>query len=120
MSNAGTDIVIGHGTHMIQDIQKIDQTTVAYSIGNGVFNSNGEYNKRFVPAYSMIAQLIISKNNELKLRFYPIYGNNLDTFWKPRFVTNEEFEHCRLMLKARNTISMETGKDEHYYFEHKL
>ncbi|RZI02068.1 hypothetical protein EIG99_02715 [Staphylococcus condimenti] len=117
LSKAGADIIIGHGAHMIQGIQKINQTTVAYSIGNGVFNSNGEYNKRFVPAYSMIAQLIISENNEMKLCFYPIYGNNLDTFWKPRFVTKEEFEHCRLMLKARNTISMGTGKDEYYYFE---
>ena len=117
LSKAGTDLIVGHGAHMIQGIQKLDQTTIAYSIGNGVFNSNGEYNKRFVPAYSMIAQLIINEHQEFKLRFYPIYGNNLDTFWKPRFVTKEEFEHCRLMLKVRDTMSMETGKDEYYYFE---
>ena len=34
---------------MMQSIEKINRTTVVYSIGNGIFNSNGEYDQRFVP-----------------------------------------------------------------------
>lgn len=118
LDEAGADLIIGHGAHMIQGIQNLGKAVVAYSIGNGVFNSNGEYNKRFVPAYGMIVQIIIGENNDyLKLRFYPIYINNLKTFWKPRFVTKQEFEHCHLILKSYNSIKLKTGKDEYYYFE---
>lgn len=117
LSAAGADLIIGHGAHMIQKVEKIGHTTVSYSIGNGVFNSNGEYNKRFVPAYSMIAQLILEENQPLKLRFYPIYGNNLETFWQPRFLNEEEFKHFINMMKTYGSENMEIGKDDYYYIE---
>ena len=71
--------------HMMQSIEKINRTTVVYSIGNGIFNSNGEYNQRFVPPYSFIARLTITPENDLSLKLYPIYSNNKETFWQPRF-----------------------------------
>ncbi|WP_210130126.1 CapA family protein [Staphylococcus sp. GDX8P54P] len=118
LQQAGVDLIIGHGAHMMQKIEYINDTTVVYSIGNGVFNSNGEYDQRYVPPYSFIAQLIISSNNQLKLKLYPIYGNNLETFWQPRFLTELEFNHCRKMLEQYSgKLDIINGRDDHFYFE---
>lgn len=116
---AGADLIIGHGAHMMQSIEKINQTPVIYSIGNGVFNSNGEYDQRFVPPYSFIAQINISPENSMSLKLYPIYCNNIDTFWQPRFLTEKEFKHCKFVLKQYGSIeTIKEGYDNrHYYFE---
>ncbi len=118
ISEAGADLIIGHGAHLMQSIERIGTTTVVYSIGNGVFNSNGEYDKRFVPPYSFIAQLELHYNNNSKLKLYPIYGNNLETYWQPRFLTENEANHCHAQLKQMGAISkMTLKKDDQYYFE---
>lgn len=46
--SCGADMVIGHGPHTIQPIEYIDGKPIIYSIGNGVFNSNGEDRKSVV------------------------------------------------------------------------
>ncbi|MEJ7371040.1 hypothetical protein WL558_13800, partial [Staphylococcus caprae] len=80
--------------------------------------SNGEYDKRFVPPYSFIAQLELHYNNNSKLKLYPIYGNNLETYWQPRFLTENEANHCHAQLKQMGAISkMTLKKDDQYYFE---
>lgn len=89
--DCGADLIIGHGAHLMQGIQQINGKWVIYSIGNGVFNSNGEYRQRKMPPYSYLLQLRIKENGEKRMRLYPIFTNNLETFWQPRFVTEEEF-----------------------------
>lgn len=108
--DAGADLIIGHGAHMIQSVEEIDGTKVIYSIGNGVFNSNGEYNRRHVAPYSMIAQLVFGESIELLL--YPFYSNNLKTFWQPRFLSEEEFDHCTTILKSYGSIPLEAVEDK--------
>ena len=118
LEEAGADLIIGHGAHMMQSIEKINRTTVVYSIGNGIFNSNGEYDQRFVPPYSFIARLTITPENDLSLKLYPIYSNNKETFWQPRFLTEDEFKHCSQMLKQYGSIeTIKTGYDQHYYYD---
>lgn len=109
--DAGADLIIGHGAHMIQEIEKVDSSLIVYSIGNGVFNSNGEYHIRYVAPYSMIAQLKL-KNKELELRLYPIFSNNLETFWQPRFLNEKEFKHCTLILNSFGSTSLNSKTDE--------
>ncbi|MEN1678780.1 MAG: CapA family protein [Planctomycetota bacterium] len=43
MIEAGADMVIGHGAHRVQEIDRIKGRWVFYSIGNFVFNSDGEF-----------------------------------------------------------------------------
>lgn len=114
--SAGADLIVGHGAHMIQEIEKIGSSVVAYSIGNGVFNSDGEYNRRFVAPYSLIAQILMTEKG-MELRLYPIYSNNLKTFWQPRFLKEKEFEHCTLMLKSFGSAKLNLKKenDKYYY-----
>jgi len=88
LTQAGVDLVIGHGAHTVQPIQSIHQKPVVFGIGNAVFNSNGEYEEHNALPYGCIARLDLSKD---RLRLYPIYTNNLKTFWQPHPVNEEEF-----------------------------
>ncbi len=85
---AGADLIIGHGAHTIQPVQIINQKPVVFGIGNAVFNSNGEYEKHNALPFGCIARLDLSKD---LLRLYPIYTNNLKTFWQPYPVDAEDF-----------------------------
>lgn len=91
ITRAGADLIIGHGPHTLQSIEDINQTPVIYSIGNGFFNSDGEYDgyPQSVP-YGMIAELSID-NEQINLRLRPIYSNNRETIWQPNFVNEEDF-----------------------------
>ncbi|MER8077542.1 CapA family protein [Acinetobacter pittii] len=88
LTQAGADLVIGHGAHTVQPIQSIHQKPVVFGIGNAVFNSNGEYAEHNALPYGCIARLDLSKD---RLRLYPIYTNNLKTFWQPYPVNEEDF-----------------------------
>lgn len=88
LTQAGADLIIGHGAHTIQPVQIINQKPVVFGIGNAVFNSNGEYDKYNALPYGCIARLDLSKD---LLRLYPIYTNNLKTFWQPYPVNAEDF-----------------------------
>ncbi|MDF3346756.1 CapA family protein [Acinetobacter pittii] len=88
LTQAGADLVIGHGAHTIQPIKIINQKPVVFGIGNAVFNSNGEYTEQNALPYGCIARLDLSKD---RLRLYPIYTNNLKTFWQPYPVNAEDF-----------------------------
>ncbi|KYQ79512.1 metallophosphatase [Acinetobacter lactucae] len=88
LTQAGADLVIGHGAHTIQPVQLINQKPVVFGIGNAVFNSNGEYEKHDALPFGCIARLDLSKD---QLRLYPIYTNNLKTFWQPYPVNAEDF-----------------------------
>lgn len=116
MVDAGADIIIGHGAHMMQEIEKYEDKYIVYSIGNGVFNSNGEYNRRDVAPYSFIAQLV--QTNGWELRLYPIYSNNLKTFWQTRFLVEVEAAHCAEILRSYGSsiLKMKIDKDGRYYF----
>ncbi len=88
LTQAGADLIIGHGAHTIQPVQIINQKPVVFGIGNAVFNSNGEYEKHNALPFGCIARLDLSKD---LLRLYPIYTNNLKTFWQPYSVNAEDF-----------------------------
>ncbi|AMM27044.1 CapA family protein [Acinetobacter pittii] len=88
LTQAGADLIIGHGAHTIQPVQIINQKPVVFGIGNAVFNSNGEYEKHNALPFGCIARLDLSKD---LLRLYPIYTNNLKTFWQPYPVNVEDF-----------------------------
>lgn len=54
---AGADLIIGHGPHCIQPIEYMNEVPVIYSIGNGVFNSNGEFERYQVLPFGALVRL---------------------------------------------------------------
>lgn len=105
LTQAGADLVIGHGAHTIQPIKVINQKPVVFGIGNAVFNSNGEYTEQNALPYGCIARLDLSKD---RLRLYPIYTNNLKTFWQPYPVNEDDFSEVSSYMTSLLT-------SENYY-----
>lgn len=89
LTDIGVDIIIGHGPHTIQPIEYINGKPIIYSIGNGVFNSNGEYSKHNALPFGLIAKINIEQDT---LRLYPIFTNNLECFWQPFPISNQLLE----------------------------
>ena len=99
MIDAGADLVIGHGAHMLQEIERYKDRWIVYGIGNFVFNSPGryQYKKNALP-FSLAARLDIEKREgQLGMtgRLYPILSDNLQTDYQPRLAAQEEFEQVR-------------------------
>ncbi|MFB9769319.1 CapA family protein [Lactiplantibacillus modestisalitolerans] len=95
---AGADLIIGHGPHRLQPIEYVGRTPVLYSIGNGVFNNNGEFKKRGVPPYAAVVRLDLAKR---ELYWCPIYADNQTTFWQPDFVNATDFDQIRQLNGPR-------------------
>jgi hypothetical protein len=92
--DAGADLILGHGAHMLQEIEQYDGKWIAYGLGNFMFNSAGRYARFQAPPYSLAAQLIVERENgrwKKTMRFYPIVSNNIKTRYRPRRVTDSEF-----------------------------
>ncbi|NEE04096.1 CapA family protein [Phytoactinopolyspora halotolerans] len=97
---AGADLVLGHGSHMLQEIEKVSGTWVVHGIGNFVFNSRGRYGKLGAPPYSLVARLTLS-HGERTLRLYPIVTDNRRTGYQSRPVTAAEFTEVHTLLADR-------------------
>ncbi|ENX36185.1 hypothetical protein F889_00343 [Acinetobacter colistiniresistens] len=95
LTQIGVDVVIGHGAHTLQPIQSVNQKPVIFGIGNGVFNSNGDFEKYQALPYGAIVRINVM---EWQLKLYPIYTHNRKTFWQPRIVNQEQFEQARALL----------------------
>ncbi|QHH96007.1 CapA family protein [Acinetobacter dispersus] len=114
LTQIGVDLVIGHGAHTIQPIRSIHQKPVIFGIGNGVFNSNGNFEKYQALPYGGIIRLNLSQN---RLKFYPIYTHNRETFWQPRPVDEVQFEQALCALTSQlDQAAYTLGKDHlgHY------
>jgi UDP-N-acetylmuramyl pentapeptide synthase len=112
---SGVDLIIGHGAHMMQQIEKIQNKWTIYSIGNGVFNSNGEYAQRKVPPYGFAAQLRIGTAGDMHLRLHPLYTDNLKTFWQPCFVTDAQFKEVMAYhMKVGSPVNQFAVNRDHY------
>ena len=121
MIDSGADLIIGHGAHMLQEVDLYRGKWIIYGIGNFIFNSKGRYQKYNVEPFSLLAQLLIQKkktNLDKNIRLYPIISDNLITNYQPRFLTNTEFEKAyELLLKKSNNPAqlkryVRTGKDK--------
>ena len=78
--NAGADLIIGHGPHCLQPLEYIGNTPVIFSIGNGVFNSNGEFERYKVFPFGALIRIDIKGAH---LDIYPLSTDNKKSFWQP-------------------------------------
>ena len=108
LSEAGADLIIGSGPHMIGDAARLGESLVVYSIGNAVFNSNGEYQERGMPAYGFIARLLLGHPMP-QIQLLPIFTDNRQTFWQPRPVSEAEFADLIAQLKSQGMAMGESG-----------
>jgi len=123
--DAGADLIIGHGAHRLQEIEKYNDKWIVYSLGNFVFNSQGRYQEFDGPPYSLGAQLVLNKTkNGLQkiMKLYPIFSDNQITNYQPRFVDEREFDsvYRAIVDSTPNQDILENylkkGQDEIGYF----
>lgn len=89
--DAGADLVIGHGSHMLQQVEYYRRRWIVYSLGNFVFLSDGRYAETGATPFSLIARLTLTKGPQVgTLRLYPILTDNLANGYRGRFATRQE------------------------------
>ena len=123
---AGADIIVGHGAHIIQEIEYINGNLVVYGIGNFIFTTSGRYKSKNAAPYSFIARMLIfndaNNQNNIKIRLYPIVTDNLLTGYKPRFATEQEADEVfQMALDKSKSLSdieskIQTGEDTYGHF----
>jgi hypothetical protein len=103
--DAGVDLVIGHGAHLLQAVERYGDRTIVYGLGNALMMSPGRYAKLRVPGLSATAELelTVSADGGLRrlLRLRPIVTDNLLTDYRPRPVDETEFQAARRLLFPR-------------------
>lgn len=104
--DAGADMIVGHGAHMLQEIETYKGKWIIYSLGNFIFHSPGRYQKENAWPYSALAVLIVSAKQEDQghgalLRLYPVVSDNLMTGYQTRPVTPNEFNEILAILKKK-------------------
>ncbi len=89
---AGADLVIGHGAHMLQQVERFGRGIAVHSVGNFVFNAPGRYKSMFAPPISAAIRLMLPARSADApiLRLYPILSDNLTTGYRPRFLSETE------------------------------
>lgn len=101
--DAGADLIIGHGAHMLQQATFADNHAVAYSLGNFVFNWAGRFEQHNAPPFALVARTHVSITDagwNVGLRLYPFVCDNKLTDYRPRPVTDEEFETVWSTLRS--------------------
>jgi poly-gamma-glutamate capsule biosynthesis protein CapA/YwtB (metallophosphatase superfamily) len=99
--DAGADLVIGHGAHMLQEIEQYRGHWIIYNLGNFVFNSPGRYQKKKIDPFSLVARLNVMEKQDamtFSLRLYPIFSDNRITNYQPHFVTDQQFHRVQKLL----------------------
>ena len=102
---AGADLVIGHGAHRLQEIERRDGRWILYNLGNFAFNSPGRYAEYGAPPFSLVARLRFRlEGNDVRpaLRVHGILSDNLKTGYRPRPLHPDEFERALVLLEERS------------------
>lgn len=102
--DSGADLVIGHGSHMMQQIEEYNGGLIAYSIGNFVFNTEGRHEEMAAPPYSAVARLLLNEDKEgwrLCCKFYLIVTDNQKQDYKALPVDRCEAQKAFSILRAR-------------------
>ena len=71
LSDAGVDLIVGHHPHVTQEVEKINNTWVAYSLGNFVFDQTFDEDVR----NGSILSVLVTKDGIQSVEEAPIYIN---------------------------------------------
>lgn len=112
--DAGADLVIGHGAHIVQGAEMVNGRLVIYNIGNFVWNTPGRFRKHGVPPLGLAVSLTFRPRQQegLVLRMYPLVTDHRITGYQNRLVTEEEFACAAGLLEANPPNRFLSGKDE--------
>jgi poly-gamma-glutamate capsule biosynthesis protein CapA/YwtB (metallophosphatase superfamily) len=79
----GYDLVVGTGPHVVQPIERIGDTLIAYSIGNFAFGTPGRFSESD-PGYGIALTSILTADGFRELRMTCVETDNEVVFYQPR------------------------------------
>lgn len=109
--DSGADIIIGHGPHMINQIDYYKSKPIIYSLGNFIFPA--DFKGKCSP-YNLIARLNFTETG-YELRLYPIYMENNSKTPQTRLIKQEEIQNVlELLLEGNEELKskIKQNKDE--------
>ena len=98
------DLIIGHGPHVYNEFERMGDNWVLYSIGNLIFNSEGEYARQQLNPYSFLSELVVQffpAGYRVALDLYPILSCNQMSHFQPDFLDDREFDRFTEQLRAQ-------------------
>lgn len=114
--DAGADLILGHGAHKIQEIEKYKGKWIVYSLGNFLFNTLGRFKLLNAEPYSMVAMLQINplgNGQSAYLNLYPIFSDNQITNFQPYFLSKPEAkEFVKIMESKSPDLSFKLKRDK--------
>jgi hypothetical protein len=108
--DAGVDLIIGHGSHMMQEIERYRSCWIVYGIGNFIYNAPGRFHKFDVLPYGLIPRLRFQAGRDhchVELELYPIFSDNRTSDYQPRFLNGRELRE----LVKRFMMHSESGNE---------
>lgn len=103
---AGADLVIGHGAHCLQQVERRQRRWVAYGIGNGHFQSPGRYQRYEVEngilpmsAWTMLEVTEVGAQRAINVKLYPVYSDNRRTGFTPHPVSEKDFDRVTAAIR---------------------
>ena len=103
--DAGADLVVGHGAHRLQEIERYGDGWILYNLGNFMFNSRGRYQKLGEPPYSAAIMLDVGRDSSgalaRRIRLYPLITDNLLTKFQSRGVNEQEITSVQAVMRGR-------------------
>lgn len=105
----GYDLVLGHGAHCLQEIERTQRHWAVYGIGNGHFQAGGRFKKMVkennILPFSFWAMLHVeaeaSGQRSPHLRLYPVYSDNTETGYAPSPVNEKDFNATVATIQGR-------------------
>lgn len=121
LRDAGVDLVVCAGAHMMQEVEYDGRGWIFYGIGNFLFNAKGRYASYHAPPFAM--PLVVDfamKDGKVQtgFRVYPTVSDNTITGYQPRFVTETELSAIDALLAeksgwdAQSREAVKRGSDE--------
>ena len=98
---AGADLIVGHGTHTVQAVERYLGRWILYGIGNFAFGAPGRFAEQQAAPFGLAVRLeVIGHADGLSraLRVYPLLTDNLQTGYETRPVTRAEFQVATKLL----------------------
>jgi UDP-N-acetylmuramoyl-tripeptide--D-alanyl-D-alanine ligase len=104
IQSAGADLILGHGAHTIQEIERKASGWIVYSLGNFMFNSPGRYAQHHTLPCSFIAKFVVRwRENTIDnyLRLFPVVTDNKLTGYQTRHADQNEFDQVVKAISRR-------------------
>lgn len=121
--NGGADLIIGHGSHVLSEVERRDGKWILYGMGNFIYNSIGRFKQMSKEGFGVVVQLHIYRDKTMWLRLYPTFTDNRITNYQSRFVDKNEFDKIvafLMPLREEAQTSMEkyfsVSKDLYGYY----